>query len=126
MTQRRNRSLDSLKATWSTESKKKTTAPTVSQPATTSHTKVVSKGRDFSDLPRAKPQLSVGQNDSPRPKKKPSRKDRRIYLNVVLSADVEKRLERAVQFFQRSHGKAFGKSAYGRKALLAQLERDGF
>tara|TARA_Y100000004_G_scaffold66089_1_gene74154 strand:- start:289 stop:657 length:369 start_codon:yes stop_codon:yes gene_type:complete len=122
MTQRRNRSLESLRATWSNEKQQKEPQQKVSQVAKGSHTQKVAQPETFHGLPRAteRPQPSS-------PAKKTTRKQKqRIYLNVVLSADVEKRLERAVAFFQRSHGKAFGKSAYGRKALLAQLERDGF
>mgnify|MGYP003151393671 FL=1 len=122
MTQRRNRSLESLRATWSNEKQQKQPQQKVSQVAKSSHTQKVAQPETFRDLPRA--------TDRPKPTapaKKTTRKQKqRIYLNVVISADVEKRVERAVAFFQRSHGKAFGKSAYGRKALLAQLERDGF
>jgi hypothetical protein len=68
------------------------------------------------------PKLSERSQRPPRRRKA----KKRIYLNVVLSADLERRLEKALAHFRTIHGEAFGRSAYGRRALLSQLERDGF
>ena len=133
MTQRRKRTLDDLKQTW--KAKKRPNEPKgveseqKRENLARSHT---NEAQMRPDLPRLKPthgvvrepvnvQTTVEARESA-----PAAKSKRVYLNVVLTWDLERRLERAVKFYQRTHGKAFGRSAYGRKALLAQLERDGF
>lgn len=124
MTQRRNRSLDRLKATWSSENDKNAPTAQSQRILTGSHTrKEKPEPVSAPTLPTIPPQVESAAKLS-KPKSRPNAK--RIYMNVVLDSALEKRLERAVEFFRKSHGKAFGKSAYGRKALLAQLERDGF
>lgn len=123
MTQRRNRSLDRLRATWGTENQQNKPDQSKTQKLTRSHT-VPAKNEAVQ--PPHLPTLDAPSLKKATPQPKPKSNAKRIYMNVVLNAELERRLERAVAFYQKSLGKAFGKSAYGRKALLAQLERDGF
>ena len=46
-------------------------------------------------------------------------------MNVVIDQATEDRIKRAIAKRRREHGKSFGKSAWGRMAFLAQLEREG-
>ena len=124
MTQRRKRSLNDLKGTWGSKKRENTPQAEKRKDLATSHTESAQNVPN-PRLSRAPKVVPAVRAPAPKPPAKSST-PKRIYLNTVLTAELEARLERAVKFYQRTHGKAFGRSAYGRKALIAQLERDGF